>query len=153
MELASEMADKQIHATCVSLDNQGVILRGPSGSGKSDLALRLIDQGGMLIADDRVDLIHQGGSIIASSPQEISGLLEVRGVGIIRLACLASIAVGLVVDLVDSKDMQRLPETVSTQLYGIEIRYLELNAFESSTPAKIRLALGASRDAMVEPSW
>lgn len=147
------MADEQIHATCVSLDNQGVILRGPSGSGKSDLGLRLIDQGGMLVADDRVDLVHQDRNIIASSPREIMGLLEVRGVGIIRLVCLDSIAVGLVVDLVDSVGVPRLPETATTKLLGTEIRYLQLNAFESSSPAKIRLALGASHDAMVEPSW
>lgn len=147
------MTDQQIHATCVSVDNQGVLLRGASGSGKSDLALRLIDQGGVLVADDRVNVSNQGEQIIASSPTKIAGLLEVRGVGIIRLIHLGSIPVGLLVDLVDSADTPRLPSAITTTFQGIEIKHLQLNAFETSTPAKIRLALGASRDAMVEPSW
>ena len=147
------MTGEQIHATCVSVDGQGVILRGPSGSGKSDLALRLIDQGGMLIADDRVDLVTNGSQLVATSPPEITGLLEVRGVGIIRLNALHEITIHLIVDLVEPHHVPRLPEVASMALMGVAIRYLQLNAFEASTPAKIRLALGAGQDAMVEPTW
>lgn len=147
------MTVEQVHATCISMDGQGVLLRGPSGSGKSDLALRLIDLGGMLVADDRVNLVNEGGHVIASAPPEIARLLEVRGVGILRLTSLDDIAVRLIVDLVDPDDVPRLPTTAMAGLLGTEMRYLKLNAFESSTPVKIRLALGASRDAMVEPSW
>jgi len=147
------MMSEQVHATCVSVDGQGVLLRGLSGSGKSDLALRLIDQGAMLVADDRVNLDIKDGHIIASAPPEIADLFEVRGVGILRLASLDTVAVRLVVDLVDTDDVPRLPATATTDLLGAEIRYLRLNVFEASTPAKIRLALGASLDAMVEPSW
>lgn len=147
------MSSEQVHATCVSVDGQGVLLRGPSGFGKSDLCLRLIDQGGILVADDRVNLAGHDDHIIASSPTEIAGLLEVRSVGIFRLISCDEITVQLVVDLVNADDVPRLPETATISFLGIKMRYLKLNAFEQSTPAKIRLALGASRDAMVEPSW
>ena len=147
------MTSEQVHATCVSVDSQGVLLRGPSGSGKSDLALRLMDQGGILVADDRVNLNTKDGHVIASAPSEIAGLFEARGVGILRLASLDSVAVHLVVDLVDTDDVPRLPIDPTVNLLGTEMRHLRLNAFAASTPAKIRLALGASRDAMVEPSW
>lgn len=145
------MVAEQIHATCVSVDGRGVILRGPSGSGKSDLALRLIDQGGILVADDRVDLRIHGDNVFASSPQNIAGQLEVRGLGIMRLAYQADARLDLVVDLVERELVPRLPEGLPASLLGVNIRHLHLHAFDSSTPIKIRLALGASKDAMVAP--
>jgi HPr kinase/phosphorylase len=145
------MVAEQIHATCVSVDGRGVILRGPSGSGKSDLALRLIDQGGMLVADDRVDLHIDDGNIIASSPLNIAGQLEVRGIGIMRLVYQEDTRLSLVVDLVERDLVPRLPDGSPTSLLGLNIRHLQLHAFDLSTPVKIRLALGASKDAMVTP--
>lgn len=145
------MVAEQIHATCVSVDGRGVILRGPSGSGKSDLALRLIDQGGILVADDRVDLRLHNGVIVANSPQNIAGQLEVRGIGILRLAYQENARLGLVVDLVERELVPRLPEGAPTSLLDVNIRHLQLHAFDASTPLKIRLALGASKDAMVAP--
>src|SRR5690606_32729552 len=70
-----------IHATCVALGDTGILLRGRSGSGKSDLALRLIDGGALLVADDRVALSLEGGRVIARPPAALAGYLEVRGVG------------------------------------------------------------------------
>jgi HPr kinase/phosphorylase len=145
------MVAEQIHATCVSIDGRGVILRGPSGSGKSDLALRLIDQGGILVADDRVDLCIRDGDAVASSPKNIAGQLEVRGVGIVRLAYQEETRIDLIVDLVERDIVPRLPEGTPTSLLGVKISHLQLHAFDSSTPIKIRLALGASKDAMVAP--
>jgi HPr kinase/phosphorylase len=145
------MVAEQIHATCVTVDGRGVILRGPSSSGKSDLALRLIDQGGMLVADDRVDLRLHDGDVVASSPQNIAGQLEVRGVGIIRLAYQEDARVDLIIDLVERDVVPRLPEGTPTSLLGVNIQHLQLHAFYSSTPIKIRLALGGSKDAMVAP--
>ena len=72
----------QIHASCVAREEAGVLLLGPPGSGKSDLALRLLEHGFMLVADDRVEI--EGG--IARPPPHLAGLLEVRGLGIVRLA-------------------------------------------------------------------
>src|SRR3546814_14236208 len=73
-----------VHATTVALDGTGVLLRGPAGSGKSDLALRLIDQGARLVADDRTALALEGGRIIARAPETIAGRTEVRGLEIGR---------------------------------------------------------------------
>lgn len=85
----------QIHASCAARGGQGVLLLGPSGAGKSDLLLRLLDRGFSLVADDRVDL--DGG--IAAAPPALAGLLEVRGLGIVRMAFAASAPVALAVEL------------------------------------------------------
>ena len=79
-----------VHATCVALRAgrswRGVLLRGPSGAGKSDLALRLVEGGGRLVADDQTALVPQGSGLVASPPGTLAGLLEVRGVGIVDAA-------------------------------------------------------------------
>ena len=75
----------QIHGTCVAREGAGVVLLGPSGAGKSDLALRLLERGFALVADDRVDLDAEGW---ASAPAALAGLIEVRGLGMMRVAAL-----------------------------------------------------------------
>lgn len=80
----------QIHATAIAIDEQGILLRGPSGSGKSDLALRLIEQGARLVSDDRVELIKKGNEMIAFAPATIKDLFEVRHLGILKLQSLES---------------------------------------------------------------
>ncbi|MFZ9450406.1 MAG: HPr kinase/phosphorylase [Alphaproteobacteria bacterium] len=80
----------QVHATCVAIDGAGILLRGPSGAGKSDLALRLVDGGAALVADDRVDLRRRGTCLVASPPAPLRGLVEARGVGILRVPFLAA---------------------------------------------------------------
>ena len=144
----------QIHATCVALPEGGVLLRGESGAGKSDLALRLIDGGARLVADDRTDIVREGDRLIARAPTTIAGLIEARGVGILRLpaerlALQASVV--LIVDLVDAASVERLPETTREELLGVSLRRVSLAAFEASTPAKIRLALIASGSASSPP--
>src|SRR6185503_6471150 len=100
----------QVHATCVALDGKAVLLRGPSGSGKSDLALRLIDGGARLVADDRVDLEREGSRILASAPPAIAGVIEARGLGLLRVGCVGRTPLSLVVDLVPAESVERLPE-------------------------------------------
>ena len=78
----------QVHATCIDVDGVGVLLRGPPGSGKSDLALRLISDGARLVADDRAELTVDSGQITVSPPSEIAGLIEVRGLGVLRFTGL-----------------------------------------------------------------
>jgi len=131
----------QVHATCIAIDGNGVLLRGPSGSGKSDLALRLIDGGGALVADDRVDLNATGGQLIASAPDNLRGLLEVRGLGIVQREACAEIPIMLIVDLVPADDVERMPEPHYAELQGVEIRLVRLAPFQASTPAKIRMGL------------
>jgi len=129
-----------VHGTVVAVDGKGVLLRGPSGSGKSDLALRLIDGGAVLVADDRVVLTRDAGQISASAPAAILGRLEVRGLGIVHLAALKQAPLFLVVDLVEV-DIERLPTPEVVDLLGIPLPLIRMSPFEASAPAKIRLAV------------
>lgn len=130
----------QLHATCVEVDGVGVLLRGPSGSGKSDLALRLIDGGARLVADDRTDLAVADGRLIASCPAALAGRLEVRGLGIGPVPSLPRAVVGLVVDLVAPAAVERLPDPTTCRIAGLALPCLALAPFEASAPAKVRLA-------------
>jgi HPr kinase/phosphorylase len=129
-----------LHASCVAVGGVGILLRGPSGAGKSDLALRLIDGGARLIADDRVELVVAGGRLVATAPRALAGLLEVRGIGILPVAALAQAEIGCVVDLVGAHEVERLPEPMAATLAGVAVPRLALWAFAASAPAQIRLA-------------
>lgn len=131
----------QIHATCIALEGAGVLLRGPSGAGKSDLALRLLDRGARLVADDRVDLRRAGAAVVASAPATLRGLVEARGVGILRVPYLESSTIRLVVDLVAREEVDRLPEAMAETLLGVAVPRLRLHGFDGSVPAKLALAL------------
>jgi len=130
-----------VHGTCVEVFGHGVLLRGPSGCGKSDLALRLIDGGARLVADDQVELIAEGGSAHATAPASISGRMEVRGVGIVEVATIVRAPVALVVDLVAPDDVPRMPEPSECELAGIALPSISLAPFEASAEAKVRLAV------------
>jgi len=131
-----------IHASCVKLNGVGVLVFGKSGSGKSDLAFRLIKTlGATLIADDRTEIILKNHKIIASCPQKIQGLLEVRGVGIIKLSFEQETSVGLVVELVDDTNkIERHPEPVFWEFEKVKIRKIYLYPFEESAIYKLQLA-------------
>ena len=133
----------QVHGTCVEIAGHGVLLRGPSGCGKSDLALRLIDGGATLVADDRVDLTIEDHTLMASSPANIRGMIEVRGVGLARLPALARAPLAMVIDLVDHEAVDRLPAPAVCSLLGIDVRRLCLAPRSASTAAKVRIAVGA----------
>ena len=135
---------EQVHATCVEIGGTGVLLRGPSGSGKSDLALRLIDGGAGLVADDRADLTLEEGRVVVTAPPEIAGLLEVRGQGVRRVARVERAVLGLVVDLVPPERVERLPEDAQCQVLGVTLALVRLAPFEASAAAKVRLAAGSS---------
>jgi len=132
-----------IHATTVAIDGAAVVIRGAPGSGKSDLALRLIDRGAVLVADDQTALRRQGASVRASAPASIAGLLEARGLGVVTLPTVSDVAVRLVVDLVPPELIERLPEAASETLLGVTLPRLLLAPFESSAAAKLRLAVAA----------
>lgn len=133
----------RVHGTSVALAGTGVLLRGPSGSGKSDLAVRLIDEGARLIADDQTELRRLGDELCMSAPAAIAGRLEVRGVGILPVPSVASAPLRLVVDLVAEAALERLPEPQSCELEGLSFPRLALAPFSASAPAKLRLALAA----------
>ena len=129
-----------VHGTCVALDGAGVLLRGPSGSGKSDLALRLIDGGAILVADDQVEVESRDGVLFAGAPETIAGRLEIRGVGIVCIPH-APAALKLLVDLVAAEKVPRLPEPSTEAIDGIGLPVVALAAFDASAPAKLRHAL------------
>ncbi|WP_419798747.1 MAG: HPr kinase/phosphorylase [Terasakiella sp.] len=131
----------QIHATAIAIDEQGILLRGPSGSGKSDLALRLIEQGARLVSDDRVELIKKGNEMIAFAPATIKDLFEVRHLGILKLQSLESAPLRLVVDLCPAEELERMPERSHMEIEGVELAHLRLNPFEQSAAAKVSLGL------------
>lgn len=140
------MSEANIHASCVALGARGVLLLGPSGAGKSDLALRLIDGGATLVADDRTLLFVRGGALHAGAPASIRGLLEIRGVGIVTLPVRAQVRIALVVRL--GREGARLPAArlwrPPTPLKPTTMPpQIALDGHFASTPAKIRLALAA----------
>lgn len=142
-----------IHATCVAVAGRGVLLMGPPGSGKSSLALRLIDQPGCglngiekparLVADDQVVLRHGGNRLVASAPPNLAGKIEVRGLGIMEIAAETEAEVTLVVELMDGKNIARLPEPAeqATMLHGVELPLLRLDAENPAACARLRAAL------------
>ncbi|MEQ8652293.1 MAG: RNase adapter RapZ [Kiloniellales bacterium] len=130
-----------VHATCISLFGRGVLLRGPSGAGKSDLALRLIDAGGLLVADDQTRLTAEAGRLSASAPAVLSGQMEVRGMGIVGQAALVSANVALVVDLQAADGIERLPEEETVDMLGVSVPLIALDPQAASATARIRLAL------------
>lgn len=134
-----------VHATAVALDGRAVLLRGPSGAGKSDLALRLIDAGARLIADDQSELSRLGDTIVVRAPSTIAGLIEVRGLGILRLEPEADIPLSLIADLIAPEALERLPERRSETILGLAVPAIFLAPFEASAAAKLRLALNAIR--------
>ena len=135
----AELSSETLHATCVAIDGRGVLLTGPSGVGKSDLALRLIDRGAILVSDDYTILRRAGAALIASAPSTISGKIEIRGLGIVNIANAANAPVHLLVTL--GEPVPRMPEPATRTISGIALRTLALSAFEASTPIKIEHAL------------
>lgn len=133
--------DFNIHASCVSLKRKGVLLLGDSGAGKSDMALRLIEQHqAKLVADDRVDISICNNQAKASCPKNIKGLLEVRGVGIVKYPPQKQTILKLAIQLT-SKPIERLPEKSFYTIGGVKIPLLKINPFENSAPLKILAAL------------
>ncbi len=146
-----------VHATCIAINGMGVLLRGPSGSGKSDLALRLIDGGALLVADDQVVLEAIGGVLFAGPPDILASKIEARGIGILENLPWHRSPVMLAIDLVAPEEIERLPVARTITLDGVELPCIRIAPFESSAPAKIRLSLAAleanrsTRDSIIQP--
>lgn len=134
-----------VHGTSVVIGNEAIFLRGPSGSGKSDLALRLIDRGARLLSDDYTYVHGNGTDVFGKAAEHIAGLLEVRGMGIMRMAHVETARIALIVRLSATGDglSERLPPSpLSTErLCGVDLPVLALHGFAASAPLKIELAL------------
>lgn len=131
-----------MHGSCVVVDRMGCLLLGPSGSGKSDLALRLVmDQDAKLVADDQVALTRLGDRLVAAPPTKLAGLIEIRGLGIVNLPHRARAKLGLAVVLVSPDEVERMPEpNEGIEYLGVALPLLRLAPFAASAPLKVRLA-------------
>ena len=136
---------KRIHSTSVVIDDNGVLILGDSGSGKSDLALRLIDNGATLISDDISICRKNSNNIYLYCPPEIKGLLEVREIGIITVPFVERIKLRLVVNL-KSKNNERFPKNNYFRILGINIPLINIDAKNSSAVAKIKVKLNEIRE-------
>jgi serine kinase of HPr protein (carbohydrate metabolism regulator) len=134
------LSSETLHASCVAIAGQAVLIEGRSGSGKSDLALRLIDRGAQLVSDDYTLVKRSGRALLACAPGTITGKLEVRGLGILTFPAVADMPVALIVSV--DEPVERLPEPARTRrLAGIDIAQIALCATEASAPVKVELAL------------
>ena len=136
---------KKMHSSSVVIDDNGVLILGDSGSGKSDLALRLIDNGATLISDDISICRKNSNNIYLFCPPEIKGLLEVREIGIITVPFVERIKLRLVVNL-KSKNNERFPKDNSFRILGIKIPLISIEGKNSSAVAKIKVKLNEIRE-------
>lgn len=116
------------HASCVAHAGRAVLIRGASGAGKSALALELMARGATLVADDRVRLWRAGAQVMADAPDTIRGLIEARGVGILRVKSVGPVPITLVVDL-DRRETERLPERHEAEILGVRLNCLHNPGF------------------------
>src|ERR1700749_4290636 len=129
-------SQRRMHGSCVSKDGDAVLLVGPPGSGKSDLVLRLLSRGFELVADDQVTITDG----VVSVPQELAGLLEVRGLGIVRLPHCSNARLVLVVDLGGRTD--RMPNPIRHP--DLDVPVVTINAAVASAPERVALALACA---------
>lgn len=134
------LSAETLHASTVALDGKAVLLTGPSGSGKSDLALRLLDRGFTLVSDDRTIVRREGDRLIASAPAPIAGKLEIRGIGIVEVEKAEDVPVALMVEL--TSDIERMPDDSRERtMLGISLPLVSVDPLTASAASKVALAL------------
>ena len=134
------LSSETLHASTVALDGRAVLIMGPSGSGKSDLALRLLDRGFVLVSDDQTIVKKADDRLIASAPRTIHGKLEIRGVGIVEMDTVDDVPVALVVEL--TSYIQRLPDDSRERpILGLAVPLISVDAMTASAASKVALAL------------
>jgi serine kinase of HPr protein (carbohydrate metabolism regulator) len=135
------LSAETLHASTVAINGRAVMLTGPSGSGKSDLALRLLDRGFTLVSDDQTIVRKDGDRLVASAPPNIAGKLEIRGIGIVEMERVDNVAIALIVELTNSQ-IQRLPDDSRERpILGVKLPLVTIDALTASAPSKVALAL------------
>lgn len=136
----TNVSSETLHASCVAIDGRAVLIEGRSGSGKSDLALRLIDRGARLVSDDYTVLVRERDRLLAQPPATIAGKIEVRGIGVVDMPHSERVPVALVVCL--SEQVERMPDDGEIRtIAGVVVPMITLNAREASAAIKVGLAL------------
>ena len=136
----ARLSAEMIHASTVASDGRAVLITGPSGSGKSDLALRLLDCGFTLVSDDQTVVRRDGDRLLAAAPPNIAGKLEVRGIGIVEMEHVGDVPVSLLVEL--TSDIERIPDDSRERpILGISVPLVCIDALPASAPSKVALAL------------
>ncbi len=132
-----------VHASCVAMGPKGVLIRGASGSGKSNLALQLIETGARLVSDDQTCVQLVKGTLCASPPPNLAGLLEIRGLGIVKFPHKKSVVIKLVVDLKPASEINRLadPSDLQTEILGFKLHRIAIAIGNTATPTILRYAL------------
>jgi serine kinase of HPr protein (carbohydrate metabolism regulator) len=134
------LSAETVHASAIATDGRAVLIMGPSGSGKSDLALRLLDRGFTLVSDDQTIVRKDGDRLLASAPPNIAGKLEVRGIGIVDMETVGDVPIALLVEL--TSDIQRLPDDNRERpILGVPLPLITIDAMAASAPSKVALAL------------
>jgi hypothetical protein len=142
-----------LHASSVARGEDAVLLLGPSGSGKSDLVLRLMQSGWSLVADDQVALRPEAGELRPDAPAPLAGLIEVRGLGLFGpFPRAAAPVLRLVARLLPRAEITRLPEPERWSAEGVSLPAIRLHAFDASAPAKLALALDAALGRIAQPA-
>ena len=146
-----------VNGTAVAWRGEGVLILGPSGSGKSDLTLRLLDSGATLIADDLVEMRRAGDQLLLSFPPEgpadLKGHMEVKGLGIMSVPVAPPLVpLALVVQATPPSDVELIPESVESEWLGLAVRTIRIHLLEPSAPAKVRLALAKLTRSIIPPS-
>ena len=140
MQASPRLSTETLHASAVARNDRAVLITGASGSGKSDLALRLIDRGYSLVSDDQTIVKRDGDRLLASAPPTIAGKLEVRGLGIVEMQRVEDIPVALIIEL--TSDVQRLPDDSRERvILGVKLPVVSIDAMTASAPAKATIAL------------
>ena len=138
--MTRRLSSENLHATAVSQGGRAVLLLGPSGSGKSDLALRLLDRGFSLVSDDRTLVRVDGERLLATAPERIRGKMEVRGIGIVTLPFVEQAPVALAVEL--TAQVERFPLDSRERVFlGVAVPAIGLDPTTASASAKVAVAL------------
>jgi serine kinase of HPr protein (carbohydrate metabolism regulator) len=135
----TQLSSDLLHASCVAIGGKAVLIAGRSGTGKSDLALRLIDRGAVLVSDDYTELRRRNQTLFATPPARIAGKIEVRGVGLVEMPHLAEAEIVLLIDL--DGTAERMPEAQTRRLAGVDVPVVTLAPLEASASIKVELLL------------
>jgi serine kinase of HPr protein (carbohydrate metabolism regulator) len=138
--MSASLSSETLHASCVAIGGRAVLIAGRSGTGKSDLALRLIDRGGSLVSDDYTIVRRVEGRLLARAPANIEGKMEVRGLGILAFEALSDVPVALHIDL-DRRPERMRQDDERVSIAGVQLPSVAVAALEASAPVKVEMAL------------